>query len=244
MYTPSTPKEYEPPLFRKAEEDDVAWFSEKPTKISTGSVTTPFHHISMSIRSAQKRANQDDIRKQAEKLHDKNPTMLSPKEIQDKSIRQHKPKNSSIPAHQRGGRRRNTLGKQANNSKYMEASVKVATKTKAKSISAITKSTRSPSKSKTHRKKQSNQECESSEYKPSKSVFGQSEPSSNKAVGMRKSQRIKTDMKKEAYSKVSKAQDSSSTIPPPETTEKSMWTLPNRDRKVSEVNDPVVQIND
>eukprot|EP00171_Calliarthron_tuberculosum_P006734 IDg6734t1 len=71
MYTSNTPTDYEPPLFRRAREEEISWFSEKPTRVSTGSVTTPYHHISMSIRSSQGRANEDEKSKITKKGHSK-----------------------------------------------------------------------------------------------------------------------------------------------------------------------------
>lgn len=50
MYTENTPKEYEPPLFKKAQEDEKSWFEDKPLRVSAGAVTTPYHQLSMSIR--------------------------------------------------------------------------------------------------------------------------------------------------------------------------------------------------
>ena len=57
LYNSNVPREYEPPLFRKACSDDVVWFTNKPEWVITEKVITPYHQISMSVQSVQKCLN-------------------------------------------------------------------------------------------------------------------------------------------------------------------------------------------
>lgn len=51
MYTENTPVDYEPPLFAQTRMEDMCWFDEKPLRVSAGTVSTPYHQLSMSIRT-------------------------------------------------------------------------------------------------------------------------------------------------------------------------------------------------
>lgn len=50
-YTPETPAEYEPPMFRPVPEENESWFVEKPLRASAGTFLTPFHQMRMTVRA-------------------------------------------------------------------------------------------------------------------------------------------------------------------------------------------------
>lgn len=50
-YTPETPADYEPPMFRPVSEEGESWFVEKPLRASAGIFLTPFHQMRMTIRA-------------------------------------------------------------------------------------------------------------------------------------------------------------------------------------------------
>lgn len=53
MYTPTTPMTYEPPMFRKADEDATScWFENKPLRLSPGKIKTPYHQMLIHIRTS------------------------------------------------------------------------------------------------------------------------------------------------------------------------------------------------
>jgi HORMA domain len=52
LYSPSTPDDYEPPLFSAAREDSMnCWFENRPLRLTPGRVSTPYHEMSLCIRS-------------------------------------------------------------------------------------------------------------------------------------------------------------------------------------------------
>jgi hypothetical protein len=61
LYTDKTPAGYEPPLFQAASESSMGqWFENRPLRISPGKVLTPYHEMSINIRTALKiRENQE-----------------------------------------------------------------------------------------------------------------------------------------------------------------------------------------
>lgn len=264
MYTSNTPIEYEPPLFRKARAEEIAWFSEKPTRVSTGTVTTPFHHISMSIRSTQGRAEQDKHIKIAKAGHLKTgkATGLNPKRkestIPESNNLDHpgEPRAHAATVLSEHDARRHT-GHHQKKKLAAKMSARNATNTVSKSgIKAISKgavkasrtivkpsrSTRTKKNSAVHSKTKPHSDAAG--FGTTKSAVVSSEPSSRKPTARRKSQRIKADQERATIAPVSIGTESTSTIPPPKQDEMSVWTLSKRPRKTSEVEEPVVQIRD
>lgn len=53
LYTSVTPEDYEPPMFRAADEASTScWFENRPLKLSPGKVRTPYHEMLIRIRTA------------------------------------------------------------------------------------------------------------------------------------------------------------------------------------------------
>jgi HORMA domain len=53
LYTPKTPATYEPPLFQAASDESMGcWFENRPLRQSPGKICTPYHEMSICIRTA------------------------------------------------------------------------------------------------------------------------------------------------------------------------------------------------
>jgi HORMA domain len=53
LYTPKTPATYEPPLFQAASDVSMGcWFENRPLRLSPGYICTPYHEMSICIRTA------------------------------------------------------------------------------------------------------------------------------------------------------------------------------------------------